>query len=88
MLVNRDQTSPHSVNISFDNAETTHSSSFAGSVRVVTFGSEQYVWHDDGPRSHADPDAQPLGKDMTSGSAITFTLPKASITVLRGKIGD
>lgn len=85
MLVNRDESSPHTVKISFDNAARAFF--FAGPVRVVTFGSEQYVWHDDGPRSHADPDAPPVGKYVTAGSATSFTLPKASITVLRGKIG-
>jgi hypothetical protein len=57
-------------------------------MRFVTFGAEQYVWHNDGPNSHADPDGPRVGKDMISNSQTTFTLPKASITVLRGKISN
>ena len=52
----------------------------------MTFGSEQYVWINDGLNSHADPDNPPVATTMTAGSGTTFTLPKASITVLRGKV--
>ena len=40
--------------------------SFSGPVTLVTFGSEQYVWINDGPNSHADPDNPPVA--TTSGS--------------------
>ena len=33
---------------------------FSAPVTMVTFGSEQYVWYSDGPKSHADPDNPPL----------------------------
>jgi hypothetical protein len=52
----------------------------------VTFGSEQYVWINDGPNSHADPDHPPIATTMAPGPQTEFTLPKASITVLRGKV--
>ena len=69
----------------FDNAG--EKTSFNGPVRDVTFGSDQYVWINDGPNSHADPDHAPVGTTISSsGPQAIFVLPKASITVLRGKI--
>ena len=53
---------------------------------MTTFGSEQYVWREDGPNSHADPDGPPVGTTVSGGINAVFTLPKASITVLRGKV--
>jgi hypothetical protein len=55
-------------------------------VTLVTFGSEQYVWINDGPDSHADPDHAPVATTLAASPQTVFTLPKASITVLRGKV--
>jgi hypothetical protein len=55
-------------------------------VTMVTFGSEQYVWKADGPKSYADPDGPPIATLMSGGAQATFMLPKASVTVLRGRI--
>ena len=85
MLVNRDETNPHSVRVVFENSASKKHASFSGPVDVVTFGSEQYVWINDGTNSHADPDHAPVGTVVTANSQTIFTLPKASITVLRGK---
>ncbi len=86
MLVNRDETNPHTVRVIFGNAGK--KTSFNGPVRDVTFGSDQYLWINDGPNSHADPDHAPVGTTLSSsGPQTIFVLPKASITVLRGKIG-
>jgi hypothetical protein len=41
------------------------------------------VWKPDGAKSYADPDGPPVAR-VTQGSQ--FTLPKASVTVVRGKI--
>lgn len=83
MLVNRDQQSPHAVRVVFDNGREL---GFDGLVKVVTFGSEQYEWINDGPNSHADPDGPPVGTSVLANAQTVFTLPKASITVLRGKV--
>jgi membrane-associated phospholipid phosphatase len=85
MLVNRDQNNDHSVRVVFD-GEHNRQSSFSGPVTVTTFGSQQYVWKDEGPASHADPDGPPLAMTLGGGPQASFTLPKASITVLRGKV--
>ena len=86
MLVNRDESNPHTVRVQFEDSNSKRAKSFAGPMATVTFGSEQYVWRDDGPKSHADPDGPPAGMLMAGTPNSTFTLPKASITVLRGRI--
>jgi hypothetical protein len=84
MLVNRNETSPHTVTLSFNNSISKRG--FAGPVTMVTFGSEQYVWKPDGAKSYADPDGPPVARVIQGNQ---FTLPKASVTVIRGKIeGD
>jgi len=86
MLVNRDETTPHMVRVVFEDSKNKREASFSGPVNVVTFGSEQYVWINDGPNSHPDPDHPPVATAVPAGPQTTFTLPKASVTVLRGKV--
>ena len=86
MLVNRDENSAHQVRVDFSGKGNT--SSFSGPVTFVTFGSEQYVWINDGPNSHPDPDNPPVATTMDSSSDTVFTLPKASVSVLRGKVAN
>lgn len=87
MLVNRDQYSDHSVKVVFSDADGKRERYFTGPVAHITFGSNEYQWHQEGEGGHADPDGPPL-RTIFGGSAETlFQLPKASITVLRGIIG-
>jgi hypothetical protein len=86
MLVNRDESNAHTVRVVFDEAKGKRARSFSGPVAFTTFGSEQYVWRDDGAVSHADPDGPPAGRTILADPQTTFTLPKASITVLRGRL--
>ena len=85
LLVNRDETNSHTVRVVFDDSKHKRNTSFSGPVTFVTFGSEQYVWINDGPNSHPDPDHPPVAT-LLQGPPATFTLPKASITVLRGRV--
>jgi hypothetical protein len=85
MLVNRDEINTHKVRVVFDYSNGKRPAWFSGPVAQVTFGSEQYVWKDDGSNSHADPDRPPVAATILAGSQTTFALPKASITVLRGR---
>ncbi len=85
MLVNRDETHPHTVRVVFQDSQSKRTASFSGPVTFVSFGSEQYVWINDGPNSHPDPDHPPVAT-LLQGPPSTFTLPKASITVLRGRV--
>ncbi|MGH9515835.1 MAG: discoidin domain-containing protein [Terriglobales bacterium] len=84
MLVNRDQNNSHTIRVKFGRGE--RELSFDGDVRVATFGSEQYVWINDGPNSHADPDGPIVAHTVHANLQSTFLLPKASVTVLRGKV--
>jgi F5/8 type C domain-containing protein len=91
MLVNRDESSPHSIRVAFDDsathsAATSRHSFFSGPVSVVTFGSEQYQWKEDGSNSHPDPDNFPRGSSAIANPDTVFLLPNASITVIRGRI--
>jgi hypothetical protein len=84
MLVNRDEHNPHTVRVAFENSGK--QVGFSGPITLVTFGSDQYVWINDGPNSHPDPDNPPVATTVDANAQTTFTVPKASITVLRGKI--
>jgi F5/8 type C domain len=82
LLVNKDRENAHPVRIAFDRAEKT--GHFTGIIRMVTFGSEQYVWHGEDATAHADPNLPPVVASIDASAQTVFTLPKASITVLRG----
>jgi hypothetical protein len=88
MLVNRDESNAHSVRVVFKDNTSGRRSAFSGPVSVITFGSEQYEWRNEGPQSHADPDHPPVGGVVEANPETIFRLPKASITVLRGKVND
>jgi hypothetical protein len=74
------------VRVEFEDSKSQRTRSFSGPVSLLTFGSEQYVWKDDGANSHADPDGPPVGATIARSAQRNFTLPKASITVLRGRV--
>ena len=86
MLVNRDENNSHTVRVSFENQKEKHTATFSGPISYITFGSDQYVWLNDGPNSHPDPNLPPAAKSIEANAQTIFTLPKASITVLRGRI--
>ena len=86
MLVNRDESSPHTVRVVLEDSLNKRKASFSSPVSVITFGSEQYVWKNDGPNSHADPGGPPVATTVHGGPQATFILPKASVTVLRGRV--
>lgn len=86
MLINKDPSNAHEVGIEFDDGSGAPSRHFTGAVDMVTFGAEQYVWHPQGAKSHADPDGPPASASLNGKGSEGFTLPKASVTVLRGKI--
>jgi hypothetical protein len=86
MLVNRDENNAHAVRVVFADSTSNREASFSGPVTFVTFGSEQYVWINDGPNSHPDPDHPPVATALSATPETVFTLPKASVSVLRGKV--
>jgi len=86
MLINRDQLNAHTVRVVFDKSGGGRPSSFSGPVTLVTFGAEQYVWHAAGLNGYPDPGGPPVTHTSSGGAEAAFTLPKASLTVLRGKV--
>ena len=84
LLVNRAENEAHRVRVVFGEDGSGHG--FRGPVHLTTFGSEQYVWKADGAKSYADPDGPPAARVVEGASGTVFTLPKASVTVLRGHI--
>jgi hypothetical protein len=86
LLINKDQDNARAVRVKFKDTEKGTSGYFSGPVNMVTFGSEQYVWHSAGPHSYAQPDDAPQRSTVPGSKATAFALPKASITVLRGGV--
>ena len=86
MIVNRDQENARKVRVVFDDHSSHRQASYSGQVRTVTFGREQFHWHAEGEDSHADPDGPPVVSTIRADRETYFTVPKASLTILRGKI--
>jgi hypothetical protein len=84
LLVNKDRDHPRSVELAFEGDGGP--GFFDGEVNMVTFGSEQYVWHSAGAESHAEPDNPPVASTIMAGRAARVKLPKCSVSVLRGKV--
>jgi hypothetical protein len=88
MLVNRDQSNDHAVKVAFGGAGGKKDRYFTGPVDRITFGSNEYQWHRDATGGHADPDGPPSKSTVTGGVETLYQIPKASITVLRGRLGE
>jgi hypothetical protein len=87
MIINRDQYNDHAVKVVFKDGNG-HERHFSGQVDRITFGSNEYQWHPEGERGHADPDGPPARSNVSGGADASYTLPMASITVLRGSLGE
>ena len=88
LIINKDPSNAHEVKLSFTqngNDELLH---FAGDVKVVTFGAEEYVWHPSGATSHADPAGPARTGILHLNAEQMVALPKASITVLTGELAS
>jgi len=84
LLINKDATNAHAVRVQF--ADEKSQRHFDGKLSVTTFGAEQYVWHPAGALSQADPDGPPAVSSLDARADTQFILPRASVTVLRGKL--
>lgn len=83
LLVNKDREQPHTVDVVFEDTAAVRKLSFYGEVAVTSWGAEQYVWQPKGAEGTARPADPPRVSKQSGGR---FTLPRASITVLRGRI--
>lgn len=88
MLVNKDPERAHGVEINFTDAEGKGDRYFKGQVDRITFGANEYRWRPNGANGHADPDGPQVKSTVNGGSGMVYGVPKASITIFRGKIGS
>jgi len=86
LIVNKDPSNAHSMKISFEDQGKPTKLRFAGTVKRSTFGSSDYVWHSSEATSHADPDGPATHSAVEWKDGQEVLLPKASITVLTGKV--
>jgi hypothetical protein len=83
LLINKDPQAARSIRVAF-RGEGGAEATFTGSVDEATFDAAHYQWHPDGPNGRADPDG-PIVRTRRSAAA-AYTLPAASVTVLRGTL--
>ncbi|HEX6820753.1 MAG TPA: glycosyl hydrolase family 5, partial [Candidatus Sulfotelmatobacter sp.] len=86
MLVNKDHDHAHKLRVLFHKAAGRPDTSFSGKLTMITFGKEQYQWHPDRKKGHADPDGPPATWMINAEQGTEYELPAASLTVLRGSI--
>jgi len=86
MVINKDRERPHGVRISFHDAAANTDSTFSGQVTMLSFGSTQYQWHPARKKGYADPDDPPSKSSAAGGRDAVYTLPPASLNVLRGNV--
>jgi hypothetical protein len=88
MFINKDRDHSHPVRVLFrEDAESNKGSSFSGKITMITFGKDQYQWHADRKKGHADPDGPPATRMLDGEPGTEYELPAASVTILRGKVG-
>jgi len=86
MLINKDYDNAHQVRVAFNDFEANHAQSFLGSVNMITFGKAQYQWHANRKSGYADPDGPAATSTVVGDERTLYTLPAASLTVLRGNV--
>lgn len=86
LIINKDPSNAHDVSIAFENSGKPTAAQFAGTLKKVTFGADEYVWHPAAAKSYADPAGPPKRENLSWKSGQTVSLPKASVTVLTGQV--
>jgi hypothetical protein len=86
MVINKDYNNPHQVRIVFRDETTKSDRSFSGPVTMITFGKAQYAWHPGRKNGYADPDGPPAQSSLQADAQTQYTLPPASLTILRGRL--
>jgi hypothetical protein len=87
LVINKDHDNAQPVRIEFNDAEAKAVRTFTGQVTMVTFGKQQYVWHANRKQGYADPDGPALTSTIQATQDAVYSLPPASVTVIRGKLG-
>jgi F5/8 type C domain len=86
LLINKDYDHPRSVRVIFHDADAKVSRTYSGRATMLTFGKAQYRWHPNGKSGYADPNLPPVASRPLAGPDALYTLPPASISVLRGQL--
>jgi hypothetical protein len=86
MVINKDRERVHNVKVRFSDGEQHTDRFFQGGVDRITFGANEYQWHPNGPNGYADPDGPQAKSRLDGAPDSVYSLPRASITVLRGRI--
>ena len=86
MAVNRDHDSPHEVRIVFHDDSARAEKEFSGPTEMITFGKAQYQWHPARRNGYAEPDDPPVSKTVDASPGMKYTLPAASLNVIRGRL--
>jgi hypothetical protein len=86
LAINKHPNRTARLNVQFNLSGTRPQVSFAGSVNVIQFSREQYLWHDDGPNSHPIRSLPPA--HFTQEASSFYDLPPYSLTILRGNLPD
>ena len=84
MIVNKDYDRDHPVQVRFRDETGPGDHFLSGPVTMITFGKAQYQWHPDRRNGSADPDGPPVTFSLTGNQNTRYTLPAASLTILRG----
>jgi len=87
MVVNKDQQNSHKARIVFNDSGA-GDRFLTGPVDFVTFGNAQYQWHPKGREGYPDPAGPAARTTVAARSDTMFEFPAASVTVVRGKLGD
>ena len=88
LVINRDQWNGHKIRIAFHDDKANRDRFFSGPVATTTFGRAQYQWHPDVKGGSADPDGPAAKASINSNPGTWFDLPEASMTVIRGNLGN
>jgi hypothetical protein len=86
MLINKDHDNAHPIRVLFRNDSDKGAHAFAGPVDFISFGKAQYEWHSARRNGYADPDNPPVRSSINATNETVYTLPAASVTVLRGHL--
>jgi F5/8 type C domain len=85
MVINKDHDHAHSIRISFETGGGARRF-FASPVTMLSFGKAQYQWHPGRRNGYAKPDNPPKKLMLEGGTDTLYTLPPASLNVLRGRL--
>ncbi len=89
LLINKDQHNAHDIRVVFTDYSSNQEFRFQGPVERATFGSAEYRWQSSGQGGVANPDG-PVKHSVVLSTADdqSYTVPKASVMVLKGAISE